>query len=127
WIKDLFAPPQVRSLTRDQATKKAVVVELRRQPGWRIVHFAAHGLVHQEFGNRFGAIALTPPPPGKGTPEDDGFLSLHEICNLPLQGCELAVLSACWTNVGPLPPLEAGGTLASGFLSAGAPRGVARP
>jgi len=44
---------------------------------------------------------------------------------LPLQKCELAVLSACDTNVGPQRPLEAGVTLASGFLTAGARRVVA--
>jgi CHAT domain-containing protein len=35
------------------------------------------------------------------------------------------VLSACETNLGPSPPLEAGVTLASGFLAAGARRVVA--
>jgi len=35
------------------------------------------------------------------------------------------VLSACVTNVGPQQPLEAGVTLASGFLTAGARRVVA--
>src|SRR5438105_2071009 len=39
--------------------------------------------------------------------------------------CELSVLSACVTNVGPQPPLEAGVTLAGGFLAAGARRVVA--
>src|SRR5947209_12528284 len=48
-----------------------------------------------------------------------------EIYTLPLQDCELAVLSACTTNVGPQQPLEAGVTLASGFLAAGAHRVVA--
>src|SRR5947209_12079205 len=48
-----------------------------------------------------------------------------EIYTLPLQDCELAVLSACTTNVGPQRPLEAGVTLASGFLAAGARRVVA--
>jgi CHAT domain-containing protein len=125
WIEDLVPPSwPVRSLTQGQATKKAVVDQLRRRPGWRIVHIAAHGLADRE-SDRFLALALTPPPPGKETPEDDGFLSLYEICTLPLPDCELAVLSACATNVGPLPPLEAGVTLASGFLSAGAHRVVA--
>ena len=54
---------------------------------------------------------------------DDGFLYLHEIYRLPLEECELAVLSACSTNVGPQRPLEAGVTLAGGFLASGA-RGV---
>src|SRR5205085_11593669 len=77
------------------------------------------------FGNLFGALALTPPPPGKETAEEDGFLSLHEIYALPLAKCDLAVLSACVTNVGPQRPLEGGVTLAGGFLAAGARRVVA--
>src|SRR5262249_12812660 len=59
---------------------------------------------------------------GEVTPEDDGLLTLQEIYTLPLQDCELAVLSACVTHVGPQQPLEAGVTLAGGFLAAGARR-----
>ena len=50
---------------------------------------------------------------GKATPDNDGFLMLHEIYRLPLGECELAALSACVTNVGPQQPLEAGVTLVS--------------
>jgi CHAT domain-containing protein len=60
-------------------------------------------------------------------PDDDGFLSLHEVYQLPLKDCEPGVLSACSTNVGPQRPLEAGVPLASGFLAAGARRVVASP
>jgi CHAT domain-containing protein len=56
---------------------------------------------------------------------DDGFLSYNEILQLPLADCELAVLSACQTNVGPDRPLEAGSTLAQAFLAAGARRVIA--
>jgi CHAT domain-containing protein len=118
-IRELFEPGQVVALLRHQATRGRVVGALS---GRRIVHIAAHGLADERFGNRFGFLALAPreePPP------DDGFLSLHEIYNLPLKHCELAVLSACETNVGPQSPLEAGVTLASGFLAAGARRVVA--
>jgi CHAT domain-containing protein len=83
-----------------------------------------HGFADERLGNLFGGLALTPPPPGTGAP-DDGFLSLHEIYLLPLQECELAVLSACVTQVGPQRPLEAGVTLANSFLAAGARRVVA--
>ena len=38
---------------------------------------------------------------------------------------ELAVLSACETNVGPVRPLEAGTSLAQAFLAAGAHRVIA--
>ena len=112
-IGRLFAAGQVTSLRGERATKAAVV---RALPGQRIVHLAAHGFADDRFGNLFGALALTPPT--RETAEDDGFLSLHEVCALALQDCDLAVLSACVTNVGPARPLEAGVTLASGFLAA---------
>jgi CHAT domain-containing protein len=121
-IRGCFPADRVKALEGAAATEKAVVAALA---GRRIVHIAAHGFAAEQFDNLFGALALTPPPPGPATPDNDGFLSLHEIYRLPLQDCELAVLSACRTNVGPQPPLEAGVTLASGFLAAGARRVVA--
>src|SRR5262249_61770948 len=65
----------VEALTRDGATKQAVMSSVG---GKRIIHIAAHGFATQEFGNLFGTLALSP------TPEDDGFLWLHEIYALPL-------------------------------------------
>jgi CHAT domain-containing protein len=121
-ISALFERDRVTALRGERATEKGLVSAL---PGQHIVHIAAHGLADDRFGNKFGALALTPPATGQETPDDDGFLSLHEICTLPLKDCELAVLSACVTNVGPQRPLEAGVTLASGFLAAGARRVVA--
>jgi CHAT domain-containing protein/tetratricopeptide (TPR) repeat protein len=121
-VRALFPPDQVTALEGEKATERAVADAVARR---RVLHLAAHGFADEHFGNLFGALAFTPPPPGKETPEDDGFLSLHEIYRLPLADCELAVLSACTTNVGPQEPLEAGVTLASGFLAAGARRVVA--
>jgi CHAT domain-containing protein/tetratricopeptide (TPR) repeat protein len=120
-IKDLFAGWPVVALQQHRATKEEVVANLL---GRRIVHIAAHGLAEDRSDNKFGALALTPPP-GEEALADASFLSLHEIYNLPLRDCELAVLSACDTNVGPPEPLEAGVTLASAFLAAGAHRVVA--
>ncbi len=114
-----FAPKQVTLLEADDATEANV----RRQiAGRRYVHLAAHGLVDQQHGNLFGAIALTPGPSAGETADNDGFLSLHEIHSLPLSSCELMVLSACQTNVGPDRPLEAGASLAQAFLAAGSRR-----
>jgi CHAT domain-containing protein/tetratricopeptide (TPR) repeat protein len=121
-ISRFFARDQVVALRGEQATEKNLVAALR---GRHVVHIAAHGIADGRFDNRFGALALTPPPQGRETPENDGFLELHEISTLPLGDCELAVLSACHTNVGPQRPLEAGVTLAGGFLTAGARRVVA--
>jgi CHAT domain-containing protein len=121
-ISRFFDRSQVTALERARATKRAVKEAM---DGKRVIHLAAHGLADERLGNLFGALALTPPPPGGEAADDDGFLSLHEIYTLPLKDCELAVLSACKTNVGPQRPLEAGVTLASGFLAAGARRVVA--
>jgi CHAT domain-containing protein/tetratricopeptide (TPR) repeat protein len=121
-IRKFFDPDRVQQLEGPRATERAVAAAVA---GKRMIHLAAHGFADDRLGNLFGALALTPPPPGRETPEDDGFLSLHEIYALPLKDCDLAVLSACVTNVGPQRPLEAGVTVASGFLAAGARRVVA--
>jgi CHAT domain-containing protein len=114
-----FPAANVALLEFDDATEKTV----RRQIGGRrFVHLAAHGLVDQQHGNLFGAIALTPGPTAAVSSDDDGFLSLHEIHALSLKGCELVALSACQTNVGPDRPLEAGVSLAQAFLAAGSRR-----
>jgi CHAT domain-containing protein len=119
-IRGFFEAERVTALEEGDARETPVV---QAMSGKRVIHLATHGFADERFGNLFGALALT--PPRKGETEDDGFLSLHEIYRLPLQDCELAVLSACMTNVGPQRPLEAGVTLASGFLAAGARRVVA--
>ena len=120
-VAQAFPDGQVTMLLADQATEQNVRSHIA---GCRFIHIAAHGLVDQQHDNLFGAIALTPPSSKSDTSDNDGFLSLHEIHELPLSGCQLAVLSACSTNVGPDRPLEAGSTLAQAFLAAGARRAV---
>lgn len=119
-VRQFFPADRVTALEQDAATEPNVVAAL---PGKRFVHLAAHGFADEAFGNAFAAVALTPPPRGREEPSNDGFLTLHEISRLKLAGCELTVLSACVTNVGPQRPLEAGVTLAGAFLGAGS-RGV---
>jgi CHAT domain-containing protein len=92
--------------------------------GKQFIHVAAHALVDQRHENLFGCIALTPPAAEASGADDDGFLFLYEIHELELSQCELAILSACQTNVGPERPLEAGSTMARAFLAAGAQRVV---
>jgi CHAT domain-containing protein len=89
-----------------------------------VVHLACHGLVDESYGNLFGALALTsgPDPDNAG---NDGFLTLAEIYELDLDDCELAILSACETNCGPLQQGEGVWTLSRGFLVAGSRRVVA--
>jgi CHAT domain-containing protein len=88
--------------------------------GRRLVHLACHGLTDLTHGNFFGALALTP---GSATePTNDGFLTLAELYELNLRGCELAILSACETNFGPQQKGEGTWALSRGFLVAGARR-----
>jgi len=119
-VRQFFPANHVTSLLGDQATEANVVAAMS---GKRYIHLAAHGFADDAFGNAFAAIAFSPPPRGNDEPGNDGFLTLHEISRLRLTGCELTVLSACVTNVGPQRPMEAGVTLAGAFLGAGS-RGV---
>ena len=122
WVKQHFeeAGVQAALLSGAQATEAA----LRRNiAGHQIVHLACHGLAEQAYGNFFGELALAP---GRaGDPNDDGTLSMSEIYDLPLDGCELAVLSACQTNYGPEQRGEGVWALSRGFLVAGARRVLA--
>jgi CHAT domain-containing protein/tetratricopeptide (TPR) repeat protein len=120
-IRRLFPEKTTVALEGNEATEGRTRAEIGKHP---YIHIAAHGFADDGFGNLFGALALTPLAQPQSA-EDDGFLSLHEIYRLPLQNCRLVVLSACETNVGPQAPLEAGVTLASAFLSAGAQSVVA--
>ena len=70
-------------------------------------------------------LALAPGPKGDADPSDDGILTLREIYELDLKGCELAILSACQTNYGPQQKGEGTLALSRGFLVAGVRRVVA--
>jgi CHAT domain-containing protein len=93
--------------------------------GKRYLHLATHGLVDEGRGALFAALATTPTATEMPPPEDDGFLQLHEIYQLRLAEVELAVLSACETNVGSGASGEGPFALSRGFLAAGARRVVA--
>ncbi|MEM3433857.1 MAG: CHAT domain-containing protein [Candidatus Methanomethyliaceae archaeon] len=120
WLKEVYqrGGQEVAWLREEWATERNV---RRNVAGRRVVHFATHGLVDQRLGNLFGALALTPGRAAED-PRDDGYLTLGEILGLPLGGCELVVLSACGTNVGPEQRGEGVHGLARGFLVAGARR-----
>lgn len=123
-VSDAFtnAGAPTGKLERDQATEEIVRFNVS---GRKIVHLACHGLADQAYGNFFGALALTPGKQAKTNPADDGFLTLPEIYELNLKGCELAILSACETNFGPQQQGEGTWALSRGFLVAGARRAVA--
>jgi CHAT domain-containing protein len=123
WVAEQFNPVGLatKQLVKSAATEQAVRTNLA---GRRIVHFACHGLADQTHGNLFGALAFTPGSTAQNS-ADDGFLTLAEIYGLNMQGCELAILSACETNLGPQQQGEGVFALSRGFLVAGARRVVA--
>jgi CHAT domain-containing protein len=89
--------------------------------GYRIVHFATHGVFDNENPGLSG-VALSMFDAG-GRPQD-GFLRLHDIYGLRLP-VDLVVLSACDTALGK--PLRGEGLVGvvRGFMHAGAARVVA--
>ena len=123
WVAEAFDRNGMHTSTLQRA--QATEANVRRNiVGRRIIHLACHGLADQAYGNFFGALALTPGPPGS-PPSNDGFLTLAEIYELDLKGCELAILSACQTNFGPEQRGEGVVALSRGFLVAGARRVLA--
>jgi CHAT domain-containing protein/Tfp pilus assembly protein PilF len=88
---------------------------------YRIVHFAAHGLLNSEHPELSGIVFSLFDETGK---RQDGFLQLSEIYNLNLPA-DLVVLSACQTALGKEVKGEGLVGLTRGFMYAGAPRVVA--
>ncbi len=123
WVVDVFKEYGFASVRLEGA--EATEANVRKQStGREVVHLACHGLASEEYGNLFGALAVTPGPDTTNT-ADDGFLRLSEIYALKLEGCELAILSACETNVGPQQRGEGVWAISRGFLVSGARRVVA--
>ena len=123
WISRVFSESGmgVVTLRGADATESSTRASVA---GKEFVHLACHGLVEQEFGNLFGALAVTPAT-NFSDPADDGFLTLAETYDLDLKSCELAILSACETNLGPQQNGDGVWAMSRGFLVAGARRVVA--
>jgi CHAT domain-containing protein/Tfp pilus assembly protein PilF len=88
---------------------------------YRIVHFAAHGLLNNVHPELSGIVLSLVDEAGR---QQDGFLRLQDIYNLKLPA-ELVVLSACQTGLGKEIKGEGLVGLTRGFMYAGAPRIVA--
>ncbi|HEK85249.1 MAG TPA: CHAT domain-containing protein [Candidatus Aminicenantes bacterium] len=67
---------------------------------YRILHFACHGLVSENFPQRSCLVFSL-----RAGTKEDGFLTVREIYNLKLKA-ELVVLSACETSRGAMEKLE---------------------
>jgi len=110
----------VTRLDRLQATEANI---RNNTAGCIIVHLACHGLAEDDFGSAmFSSLAVTVGDPND--PKNDGFLDLAEMFGLDLKSCELAVLSACDTNLGPNQHGEGTWSMGRGMLASGAKRVV---
>jgi CHAT domain-containing protein len=82
--------------TANVYTEEAATVDLAKQSlsGMHYVHFATHGVLsYPDFDSSYLVFA-----PGPGQP-NGGRLSLWEIRQLSIKGCDLVTLSACETAV----------------------------
>ena len=118
WVRQAFESrgARVYQLKGEIATERNIRAKV---VGRHIVHFACHGLVDRSFSNQFGALAVSAGGSRTGL-DNDGFLRLAELSALDLRSCDLAVLSACDTNLGPQPRGTAGFALTRSLLVAGA-------
>ncbi len=88
--------------------------------GYRILHFATHGVLHPRHFELSGLVLSLV---GEDGGARDGFLRAHEIAALELPA-ELVVLSACRTALGERIRAEGLVGLTRSFLNAGASRVV---
>lgn len=112
---------EVEALQREQATEANV---RRALAGKRYVHFGTHGIVDEHWNGLFASLLLSPPSAENPDSDDDGLLQLFEIYQVKLD-CDLVVLSACSTHVGPQVGGEGVFGLSRAFAVAGARRVVA--
>ncbi|HVG07411.1 MAG TPA: CHAT domain-containing tetratricopeptide repeat protein [Thermoanaerobaculia bacterium] len=113
-----LAPPGKAALALDFEASRSRVLGLS---GFRVVHFATHGVLDAERPALSGLALSMVGPDGSA---QEGFLHLRDIYGLRLDA-DLVVLSGCRTALGRELRGEGLVGLTRGFLYAGAPRVVA--
>jgi CHAT domain-containing protein/tetratricopeptide (TPR) repeat protein len=124
-IAKLFPKDQADVFLGARATE-----ENAKRPGmlgqYRIIHFAAHGLINQNRP-RFSGIVLSLPRKEPSEPKtepraaaEDGILQAYEVFNMKLNA-DLVVLSACETGLGKEVNGEGLMGLTRAFIYAGTP------
>ncbi|MDW7761259.1 MAG: CHAT domain-containing protein [Acidobacteriota bacterium] len=111
-ISALFRPDRTDTVLGPDATESAVKSAPLSE--YRIIHFAAHGVIDDKKPGR-SSIILTI----NDDASEDGFLQMREIFNLRMNA-ELVVLSACKTGLGRFIRGEGIEGLARAFFYSGA-------
>lgn len=119
WIADSCKENKL-SVTRLDLKESTESNVRKNTVGRRLVHLACHGIADDSYGNLFGALALT--VGDQNDTKNDGFLTLAEMFGLDLKACELAILSACETNLGPNQHGEGTWSMGRGLLASGSKR-----
>lgn len=119
WIASLLAPGEAFQALDFDASKE--VATGGRLAGFRILHFATHGLLDTRRPELSGLVLSLVDREGRPR---DGFLRLHEIYNLELPS-DLVVLSGCETALGKEVRGEGLMAMTRGFMYAGAAAVVA--
>jgi CHAT domain-containing protein/Tfp pilus assembly protein PilF len=115
-----LAPPGKAAVALDfEASRSRVLGD--RLSGFRVVHFATHGVLDAERPALSGLALSMVGPDGSA---QEGFLHLRDVYGLRLDA-DLVVLSGCRTALGRELRGEGLVGLTRGFLYAGAPRVVA--
>ncbi len=115
-----LAPPGEATVALDFAASRAAVLG-ERLNGYRVVHFATHGVLDNDHPSLSGlALSLVD---REGRPQQ-GFLDLRDVYSLRLSA-DLVVLSGCRTALGREARGEGLVSLARGFQYAGAARVLA--
>ena len=117
-IATLAAGRELTALDFEASRATATSAKLNE---YRILHFAAHGLLNSNHPELSGLVLSLVDQQGKS---QDGFLRIHEIYNLKLNA-DLVVLSACQTALGKEIRGEGLVGLTRGFMYAGAARVIA--
>ncbi len=123
-IAEVLGSSRVRQLLGLAATEGGLRKELSNACPM-FLHLATHGIASSDAVSGESALALAATANRPANRDDDGFLEVSEIYELPLAGCELAVLSACSTNIGAQHSQEMGSTVTRAFLGAGTRRVIA--
>lgn len=115
-IGELFEDAKNVVVTGTEASEKKFK---REAPGYRLIHLATHGVADDR--EPLYSKLLLGVDEGE---EEDGFLHAYEVSRMNLN-CELVVLSACETAIGPLSKGEGLLGLSRSFLHAGSSSVVA--